>query len=112
MSVMKKYYYDPFKQKKKLNYKSSSSYLYQKFLSIDKRMRRNIVIGVSLFTIVIVTGFVLAMISLVQFGGSLIDEALGEGREEMLKSFPESKLKESVEKGLLHVDKTLFKKED
>lgn len=70
---------------KHLTYKSSASYLYQKFLNIDKRMRLNIVIGVSMFTIVVVTGVVLAIISLVQFGGSLIDDALAEAREEKIQ---------------------------
>lgn len=62
---------------KDIEYKSSASFLYQRFLSIDKRMRLNIVIGASMVTIVLVTGVVLAMISLVQFGGNLIDDALG-----------------------------------
>ena len=70
---------------KHLNYKSSASYLYHKFLNIDKRMRLNIVIAVSMVTIVVVTGFVLAMISLIQFGGSLIDEALADSREEKIQ---------------------------
>jgi len=88
---MKKYYNNRYrKSDKDIEYKSSASYLYQKFLGIDKRMRLNIVIGVSMLTIVVVTGFVLAMISLVQFGGSLIDDAFAEN---------------NVEKGLLHVDK-------
>lgn len=73
-----------------IEYKSSASYMYQKFLGIDKRMRLNIVIGVSMLTIVVVTGFVLAMISLVQFGGNLIDDAFGES---------------NVENGFLHVVK-------
>lgn len=79
-------------------YKSSASFLYQKFLSIDKRMRLNIVIGASLFTIVVVTGIVLAMISLVQFGGSLIEEAFGEGKEEVFRSFQNEKIQKNVEK--------------
>ena len=87
---MKKYYSNRYRHSDKdIEYKSSASYLYQKFLGIDKRMRLNIVIGVSMLTIVVVTGFVLAMISLVQFGGSLIDDAFGEN---------------NVEKGLPHVD--------
>ncbi|MEA9355169.1 hypothetical protein SHI21_03110 [Bacteriovorax sp. PP10] len=90
-----------------IKYKSSASFLYQKFLSIDKRMRLNIVIGVSLVTIVVVTGVVLAMISLIQFGGSLIDDALGEGKQEVLKSFQNEKIQKNVEKIILHVDKTL-----
>jgi hypothetical protein len=76
-----------------IKYKSSASFLYQKFLSIDKRMRKNIVIGASMITIVLVTGFFLAMIGLVQFGGSLIDDAFGEGK--------------NVEKIILHADETL-----
>ncbi len=79
---MKKYSNHRYHQSNKdIEYKSSASYLYQRFLSIDKRMRLNIVIGVSMLTIVVVTGFVLAMISLVQFGGNLIDDAFGEDRE-------------------------------
>lgn len=74
-----------------IQYKSSASFLYQKFLSIDKRMRRNLVIGVSMITIVTVTGVVLAIISLVQFGGSVIDHALAEGKKETLKSIPNQK---------------------
>lgn len=80
-------------------YKSSASFLYQKFLSIDKRMRLNIVICVSLFTIVLVTGVVLAMISLVQFGGSLIEDAFGDEKEEVFRS------QKNVEKIILHADK-------
>lgn len=92
---MKKYYNNRYRQSgENIEYKSSASYLYQKFLGIDKRMRLNIVIGISMLTIVVVTGFVLAMISLVQFGGSLIDDAFAEN---------------NVEKSLLHVDKTFFK---
>lgn len=93
--------------KSNIKYKSSASFLYQKFLSIDKRMRLNIVIGASLVTIVVVTGFVLAMISLIQFGGNLIDDALGEGKQEVLRSIHNKEMKKSVEKNILHVDKTL-----
>jgi predicted PurR-regulated permease PerM len=82
--------------KNNVPYKSSLSFLYQKFKSIDKRARRNLVIGASLVVIVVFTGFLLALISLIQFGGNLIDEALGE-----LK----------VEKTLLHLDKTIEKLE-
>ena len=79
---MKNYSNDRYRHSDKdIEYKSSASYLYQKFLGIDKRMRLNIVIGVSMLTVVVVTGFVLAMISLVQFGGSLIEDAFGDDRE-------------------------------
>ena len=105
---MKKYYQNSqYRSKPNLKYKSSASFLYQKFLGIDKRMRRNIVIGVSLVTIVLVTGVVLAMISLVQFGGNLLDDAFGEGKEEILKVIPNEALKKDVEKFIHHVDKTL-----
>lgn len=71
----------PFKTRKLLRYATGFSLL-RKFLGIDKRMRRNLLIGASLFIVVIFTGALLAIISLVQFGGNLIDEALGDLKNE------------------------------
>ena len=84
---MKDYYHRnyytnrPYKSRKLLRYASGFSIL-RKFLSIDRRMRRNLLIGASLFVVVIFTGALLAIISLVQFGGNLIDEALGDLQSE------------------------------
>jgi len=87
MLLMNNYYKkSDYRQKSHIKYKSSASYLYQKFLGIDKRMRMNIVIGVSMVTIVVVTGLVLGMISLVQFGGNLIEEAFGKEEQEIFRS--------------------------
>jgi hypothetical protein len=93
------------RSKANIEYKSSASFLYQKFLSIDKRIRRNLVIGVSMITIVLGTGIVLALISLVQFGGILIDHAFAEGKKETLKSISNKDIQKDVEKNLLHIDK-------
>lgn len=71
-----KSYYPNYNSRKFLKYKGNHS-LIMKFLGIDKRTRRNLVIGASLLVVVIFTGALLAIISLVQFGGNLIDEALG-----------------------------------
>lgn len=71
-----------------IQYKSSASYLYQKFLSIDKKMRLNIIIGGSMIAIVLVTGLILAMISLFQFGGNLLNEALGDTEEHVIQLLP------------------------
>jgi predicted PurR-regulated permease PerM len=71
-----KNYYPNYNSRKFLKYKGNHS-LIMKFLGIDKRTRRNLVVGASLLVVVIFTGALLAIISLVQFGGNLIDEALG-----------------------------------
>lgn len=85
---MKKYY----SKKPYLERKSALSYYFQKFLGFDKRLRRNILIGAGLMMTLLFTGVLLALISLVQFGGNLIDEALSE----------DSLVRKGVERVLFH----------
>ena len=68
---MKNYHY-------KTPKKSSASYLIQKFLHMDKRLRKNLLIGTSLVAVILITGFILAAISIIQYGGNLIDEVLAD----------------------------------
>jgi hypothetical protein len=91
-----KSYYPNYNSRRFFRYKGSHT-LIRKFLGIDRRTRRNLVIGASLFIVVIFTGALLAIISLVQFGGNLIDEALGN-------------MNINVEKNLLHTDDRPVKK--
>lgn len=88
-----------------IEYKSSVSYLYQKFLSIDKRIRFNLMIGLSMITIVVMTGIGLSMVSLVQFGGSLLDDAFAEGKKETLRSVQNQKNQKEAEKNILRSNK-------
>ncbi len=69
-----------------LETKSNWSYLYQKFLTIDQRMRKNILIGVSMALVVIGTGLLLATIALVKMGGSYIDKKIVDMQERHLES--------------------------
>lgn len=59
---------------KHLNKKSTASYLYQRFLSIDPRMRKKLIVGAGLVLIVGVTGVFIMLSSLVRFGGQLLAE--------------------------------------
>lgn len=59
---------------KHLNKKSTASYLYQRFLSIDPRMRKKLIVGAGLVLVVGFTGVFLILASLVRFGGELLAE--------------------------------------
>ena len=72
--------------KKELEVKSNWSYLYQKFLKIDPRMRKNIVIGASMILMVVVTGFLLAAIALVKIGGSFIESKVADYKAQSIKN--------------------------
>ena len=71
---------------KKLNnqFKETISSFYRSFLTIDKRMRKNIVIVTSMILIVIITGVFVAMVKLFQMGESLIESHLASHKETSL----------------------------
>ncbi len=62
---------------KHLNKKSTASYLYQRFLSIDERMRKKLIVAGSLFLVVGLTGLFLFLSSVIRFGGELLADYKG-----------------------------------
>lgn len=62
---------------KHLNKKSTASYLYQRFLSIDERMRKKLIVAASLFLVVGLTGLFIFVSSMISLGGRLIADYKG-----------------------------------
>lgn len=58
----------------------------QDFNKIDKRMRRNLIIGSSLILVVAFTGLVVAVSALVSMGESFIEKKMAEHKESQLQT--------------------------
>lgn len=61
------------KKKSHLEHKSNWSYFYQQFLNTDPRMKKKVIVGISMIMIVVVTGVMLAATSLIKLGGHYIE---------------------------------------